>query len=969
VHVLVVCIVGLLQVQTPEGPRDIVRHAAAGVGGDSVAVLRRRWEKAVRAPGGDRLAALGMATLAELTYDSMAADSLLKRLLPAPGHPPDAISVRARLGLAQLARSRGRFPEAETLLTLAREEADSVGDREAGVEALLLLAVTRGRTAGPRAAEALFAQAAPSVGADPFLGALYHCGRADVAVLDSRPARDDADRGAELAALAGDDRIRSACLGARAADRAREGDVDGALADMGAAADLARRRHDFAGLSTALQWRGFWLRSIGWLERARRELEEALEAGRVAGADPPRAWAYANLAFIDLAVGDARSGAAHADSADALFAAQGDRYGEGTLAGVRADLAFLTGDLEGAEAAYRQEIEIAQPLNFGVALVTARIGLAHVAISRRSWAEADRQLEAARAVAAAAGMRGRLQGLAYHRGVLDLDRGRLDAAEAELSAALRQLEAAWRDDPAGGQPDRVYHYRMRLAEIRAIRHDPEGAATLAAQAMDGLEAWRATLSRPELRVLAFQVSEDRSDPDLGFASIVAELVREGRAETAFGLAERLRVRSLQDQRMRLEAVGGADPGGSSLDGAPPVVGVTSKEMVASVPDEGTALLEWVTGRGGEPTTLFIVGRFGLLARVLAPADSIEPAVRRLNALMASGDWAESLARTLTEDVLGDAPALLPAQVRHLVVVPDGPLHLVPFNALVLKDGALLVDRFALAEATSGSAAALRWRSAPVAVRGSVLAFGDPRLPAGVATGLPALPGAAAEARWAAGYGVGSGALLGADASEARLKALPPGRYGVLHFATHSRLDETTLAGVALLLSPGGGQDGVVGAGELAGLRLDAGVAVLSGCSTASGRIVRGEGVVGLASALRAAGVRAVVLTRWPLEDRAGGELIHGLYRGLSEGLPVSEAARAATLEARSRGAPPSVWATLTVVGDERLAVPLRPPGRRAPLVLVALTVLTGLLMVAYRRRRGGRGPALRAEVAPTLSAR
>ncbi len=47
------------------------------------------------------------------------------------------------------------------------------------------------------------------------------------------------------------------------------------------------------------------------------------------------------------------------------------------------------------------------------------------------------------------------------------------------------------------------------------------------------------------------------------------------------------------------------------------------------------------------------------------------------------------------------------------------------------------------------------------------------------------------------------------------------------------------------------------------MRLQAGIALLSACSTASGTVVRGQGVVGLASALRVAGVRSVILTRWP----------------------------------------------------------------------------------------------------------
>jgi len=942
-----------LQIRVPESPRATVRHAAAAVEGDSVPAVRRRWLEA--AGGGDRSALLGLGTLAHLTYDLDAADSLLTLLLSAPGAPPDAVSLRARLGLAQVARSRGALPQAEGLLETALQEARRIGDEKTGTETLLLLALTRARTVGPAAAKVLFAEAAPLVGGDPFLGALYYCGQAEVAVLSSRPAADDADKGARLAEEAGEPRLRSSCLGSRASDRARTGDISGAVADMGAAADLRRRLRDYAGLAVALQWRGFMLRSVGSLEEARKDLEEALDAARISHADSPRAWAYANLAFIDLAVGDTRTGAAHADSAAALFAAQGDRYGQGALAGAMGDIALAGGDPHAAHAAYARSVETLEPLGFAVGVVTARIGLAHAAMADGSWDEAERQLDSARVAAENAGMEGRLQGLAYHRGVLALKRGRLDEAEAVLSSALRRVETAWRMDPAGGQPDWAYYYRLRLAEIAARKGDTDAAATLAAEAMDGIEAWRATLSQPELRLLAFQVSEDRSDPDLGFASIVAALVRGGRLDDAFALAERMRARSLQDQLARIEAPGDSTAGAPAGAAATALHAATVPEVVSAVPDDRTALLAWVTGRGGEPTTLIVAGRFGVRAAVLEPVDSMAPAIRRLDAVIGSGGWSDPLSRAVAEAVFGDALSLLPPSVSHLVLVPDGSLHLVPFDALVLPDGSALMERFTLAVQPSASLATMAWRSGPTPLPGAVLAVGDPHPAGGAQAGLQPLPRAAGEVREAARYGIGSVALTGEEATEARFKRVAPGPWGMLHFATHTRLDEASLAGAELLLAPGDGEDGVIRAGELARMRLQAGIALLSACSTASGTVVRGEGVVGLASALRVAGVRSVILTRWPLDDRAAAGLVETVYRGLSEGMTVADAVRAAKLAARERGAPAEVWATLTVVGDERLTLPLRPPSPRRRLMafvaLAAVALVLGLGVRAMRARR------------------
>ena len=673
--------------------------------------------------------------------------------------------------------------------------------------------------------------------------------------------------------------------------------------------------------------------------------------------DAPRAWVYANLAFIDLAVGDLRSGAATADSAARLFAAQGDRYGEGAIDGARGDLALAAKTPPPRATAYLRSIEVLEPLGFAPGVVAARIGLAHAALSEALWDEAERQLDSARVDAEAAGMIGRLQGLVYHQAVLDLKRGRLDDAEAELDGALARVEAAWKRDPAGGQPDWAYYYRMRLAEIRARRGDLDGAERMASDAMDGIEAWRATLSFPELRLLAFQVAEDRSDPDLGFATIVAALAAGGRVEAAFALADRMRARSLRDQLARIEAPGDTLPGTDSTrsEGAPPAA--TVAEVEAAAPDERTALLIWVTGRGGEPTTLFALGRFGAYARVLSPVDSVEPDVRRLDAMIRSGEDPAPLARSVAAAVLGDVPSLLPPSVQKVVLVPDGSLHLVPFDALTDEDGTPLVERFAFSLQPSASLALRQWRSPPVELPAGVLALGDPSAPAGTEEVLRPLPNAAREAREAARHGgPESVVLLGADASEARLGQVSPGRFGVLHFATHARLDEASLSGAALLLAPGDGEDGVVRAAEVARMRLDAGLAFLSGCSTASGTVVRGEGVVGLASAFRVAGVRTVILTRWALEDRAAERLVDAVYAALAEGLPVTEAVRAAKREARARGAPATIWATLTVVGDERLVVPLRAthPWRRALPILGGVAVLL-IVVAAFRRRSETRG--------------
>ena len=95
---------------------------------------------------------------------------------------------------------------------------------------------------------------------------------------------------------------------------------------------------------------------------------------------------------------------------------------------------------------------------------------------------------------------------------------------------------------------------------------------------------------------------------------------------------------------------------------------------------------------------------------------------------------------------------------------------------------------------------------------------------------------------------------------------------------------------AVLLSPGSeGEDGLLQAREIQALDLDGKIVVLSACQTAAGAAVDGEGMLSLARAFFEAGARAVIGTRWPIRDADAAALFDTFYRGIGEGLSLSEA--------------------------------------------------------------------------------
>lgn len=202
-------------------------------------------------------------------------------------------------------------------------------------------------------------------------------------------------------------------------------------------------------------------------------------------------------------------------------------------------------------------------------------------------------------------------------------------------------------------------------------------------------------------------------------------------------------------------------------------------------------------------------------------------------------------------------------------------------------------------------------------------------------------------------------LLGADATEARLRAHAKGRR-VVHIATHGFAREDLLAGLyersvdddwlsadaerqlavghdPMLLSGlalaganprqgGGSDDGILTALEASYLDLDGvDLVTLSACETARGTAESGEGVQGLVSAFQMAGARHVIASLWQVDDEATRLLMEGLYdRMLRPENPLSpaDALREAALalrdlkdtDGKQRFAAPRYWAAFVAYG-------------------------------------------------------
>ena len=279
--------------------------------------------------------------------------------------------------------------------------------------------------------------------------------------------------------------------------------------------------------------------------------------------------------------------------------------------------------------------------------------------------------------------------------------------------------------------------------------------------------------------------------------------------------------------------------------------------------------------------------------------------------------------------------------ERLLIIPDGPLHVLPFRALILEpedrqaepelSPRYLIEWKPLHTAMSATvyselrkprgAAAER----PPAAGDSILltAFGDPSYPQDLKDLRP-LPHSRQEVEGITGLypPLDVRAYLGAAATEEQAKSV--GRETrILHFATHATLDDRFPLHSALALSipekpVPGRENGWLQTFEIfERLRLDADLVVLSACETALGQELAGEGLIGLTRAFQYAGAQTVAASLWSVRDEATAELMVRLYRQLQSGSSKAEALRAAQMESIHKGASPFIWAAFELYGDWR----------------------------------------------------
>lgn len=297
--------------------------------------------------------------------------------------------------------------------------------------------------------------------------------------------------------------------------------------------------------------------------------------------------------------------------------------------------------------------------------------------------------------------------------------------------------------------------------------------------------------------------------------------------------------------------------------------------------------------------------------------------------------AYALYRTLIE------PLNLSEKLSDLIIVPDGRMSYIPFDALITKPSeengidyrklSYLVYKYNTSYSYSATLHFDYFKSNKKHGR-NILAFAPDYTNTEIdlnqaayrnrqvtRTILRPLPGAKDEVLGLSKLQKCT-ALIGHDASETNFKKMAI-NYDILHLAMHTIINDSIPMFSKLVFSvpEDSIDDGYLNTQEIYNLKLDARLAVLSACNTGSGQMRSGEGVMSLSRAFLYAGCPSIIMTLWEVEDKVSAEIMLNFYRYLFKGYSKAEALRKAKLKHIQHADPlkahPYFWLGYILVGD------------------------------------------------------
>ncbi|HET9226447.1 MAG TPA: CHAT domain-containing protein, partial [Thermoanaerobaculia bacterium] len=657
-----------------------------------------------------------------------------------------------------------------------------------------------------------------------------------------------------------------------------------------------------------------------------------------------------------------------------------DRRGEGNTRRRLGQAQEMLGNRAAAMESYQQALDIAREIGdrTGEALAVGLLAQGH-----RNAGDLDKALELFQESARLQLELENRAGLAFARqriGEIEARRENLDEA-LKILLEVRDLRRLLEDPTAQaetltalatverqrGRPGKALEYAEEaiglVESVRASVAEPAFRASFLASrrlafdlalglSMDlgRVEHALALSERARARSLLDMLEESRTEIREGISPALRE--KEQRLAYRFGVnARKLRMATKDEDRKTLRSelndlLTEADQLEDEKRRSNPRYAVLNRRSldadgIRALLEPDTVLLEFALGE--ERSFLWLVTPRKVESFELPARTVIEAAARRSYEDVRSLEKQDPEAHTALSKLLFEKVADR-LHGRRLVIVPDGALHYIPFAALPdPQDPSVpLVVGHEIVSLPSASVLDVQRRvlARPAPAPKAIALLGDPvftgsddRLPKAVPGAPPVQPAPWGRLPATGREGKAIAKLLppeqvflalGPKASRATALSGELANYRVVHFATHGMIESDVPRGSFLALSildenrqP---VEGSLGLSDIYNLKLQADLVVLSGCETALGQEIRGEGLMGLTQGFLYAGAERAMASLWRVEDRATAELMIRFYGALfQEKLPPAAALRAAQLSVRRDPArqDPFYWAPFVLQGDWR----------------------------------------------------
>jgi CHAT domain-containing protein len=250
--------------------------------------------------------------------------------------------------------------------------------------------------------------------------------------------------------------------------------------------------------------------------------------------------------------------------------------------------------------------------------------------------------------------------------------------------------------------------------------------------------------------------------------------------------------------------------------------------------------------------------------------------------------------------------------ERLIIVPHGPLHYLPFQALRGADGYLIQHHSIAIEPSSSIAVQLLKRQRKD--ESQLLALANPKR-----DDVSPLAGAEREALAVSRLFKSGTTLTGPSATKMKFTA-GADKATVIHIAAHAKVDKRDPLYSTILLTPDGKDRGYLEAREIFDLNLTrVSLATLSACSSGLGKIVQGDETLGFTRSFLAAGASSLIVSLWPVADDSTEAFMSTLYVEWAKGADLQQAMQKAQVRLLNdeRYAAPFRWAPFNLVGNWR----------------------------------------------------